>query len=212
MDLLAHAFFNGSVSLNIVTFIVPDDWTKSSGDVGHIYFDVFHSFIGTNLTDTFSANNPATLKTYPVYSSMFGLNLKAAFLTEKWTINAVAQMFEIHPWSSTINPNLNVQTANVSDVYLTQNAKKSFIRGSNPPYFQFDVEVQYNTSAAASSTAGNQSTTTNNSNAFIRYSYAANFANPAGNHYPNNYFQLQLYDALRHLMLDYYKSRNAEAK
>lgn len=195
LDLLAHAFYNGELALNIVTFILPNEWNGCKGDAAHLYVDFFSSFIATHVTDTFTKSDPSTLKTYIVESSIFGINAKAAFTTPAFNIEAAAKIFEIHPWSSTVNPNLNVQTASESDVYLKQNTNKTFIRQSNPPYFQFDIMVQYNTGTLPAVSA-NQSKTASNSNVFLKFSHITNFANPTGNHYSNSYFQLQLGYAL----------------
>lgn len=198
LDLLAHSYFNGNIALNLVTFVVPENWRKhqGKGDLGHVYFDIFTSFLVTKVTDTLLANDPATVKLYNVKSSVVGLNLKAAFNSTDWNIEASFKPFIILPWSSYLNHNMNVQSGDYSSGSLAQNATKPFSLSKNPVYFQFDVDIHYLTGKQPSNSGGNVTSNTSNSNAFIRFSHITNMRNNSGNHYPNNYWLLQLGYAL----------------
>ena len=194
LDLLAHSYFDASFSLNILTFILPKSWgTSPSGDMAHIYFDLFASLAVTNVTDTFSKSSPATDLNYNIKSNVFGLNVKASFsdaFNTNFNIDLGYRLMYISPSSSTINPNQSPQNSNVGSINYQQNSSKDFLTKGNYPYNQFEVLVSYNTGAGG--TTSNQSATTSNSNVFLKYTYVSNYAGVNSKHYANNYFQFQI--------------------
>lgn len=194
LDLFSHAYFNGNLSLNIVTFVVPKYWKEKKGDMAHIYLDLITSMATTRVCDSSKGNTAETVKTYIVKNNILGLNLKAAFqnvFDTRFSIEAAAKSYYIFPSTSTFNYKLNPHVENIEDVYSAKNLNKPFTAEKNKPYVEFGVQVLYSTGANPPE-SGNQDKTSSNSNIFIRYNYITNFAKQAGKRYPNNFFQFQI--------------------
>jgi hypothetical protein len=200
LDLFSHSYFNGNLSLNLLTFVVPKNWKKNEGDMAHIYLDFFSSLAITNVIDTLKKNDPATSKSFNVKSNVFGLNLKAAFsnaFDTRFNIEVASRVLWLSPSSGSINSKLNPQQSDIPDLSNTLNTSKSLVAENNFPYAQFDVLVQYLTGNNAVTTTSNQDNNTiSNSNIFLKYSYTTNTAKGFGKRYPNNYFQFQIGYAL----------------
>ncbi|MBN8785474.1 MAG: hypothetical protein J0I84_00135 [Terrimonas sp.] len=195
MDLLAHSYFNGSLALNIVTYVAPK-YPGGKGDLGHIYFDLFSSYVVSNVTDTLTKDDPATTKAYSVKSFLVGGNIKAAFLGSQWNIEGSCKGFLTLPWSSSVNAILSPQTNDVRNISLAQNIDRNLFRSGNRFYTQFELHVQYNTGKLPEGSGGKESKETNNSNIFLRFISTTNWAGLGSKYYPNNYWQIQLGYAL----------------
>ncbi|NIG56444.1 hypothetical protein [Chitinophaga sp. Cy-1792] len=193
LDLLAHAYFNGTFNLNALSFIVPMNWnTNPSGDMAHIYLDFIFGLAVTNVTDTLKASTPATDKLYNIKSNYYGFNLKASFsdaFKSNFNIELAYKMLLIAPSTSIVNPNENPQNSNVSSIHYPANSTKSFLNKGKYPYNQFDVWISYNTGSGSN---GNQQAAKSNSCIFIKYTLISNWAGASSRHYANNYFQFQI--------------------
>lgn len=195
MDLLAHAYFNGTLGLNVFTYIVPK-FPGRKGDLGHIYFDLFTSYVVSNVTDSLTKDDPASNKTYSVKSYLLGGNLKASFVGSQWNIETSCKGFVTFPWSSAVNATLGPLTSDVRNISLAQNTDRKSFRSGNRFYTQFELHVQYNTGNLPEGSGGKESKTSNNSNIFLRFTSTTNWAGLGSKFYPNNYWQIQLGYAL----------------
>lgn len=185
LDLFAHAHLNANATLNILTYILGENWKAHSGDMAHIYLDAFTSLLITNVTDTTARNIGSSKKTYNVKSNIYGLAISGIFknaFESKFSIKGGWKLFWIFPYSSSVSGNLNPQNNNIHDLHLQQNSTKNFSLDKRFPYYTFDVLMKYMTSKKEE----------DNSNIFLHYAYTSNFASKKSTNFYNNYFQFQL--------------------
>ncbi len=205
LDLLSHAYFNGTVDANIFTFVIPKIWKQHSGDMGHIYLDIMSSLAVTNVIDSFPTatgntnpmNTNSNNQVYNIKSNIWGLNLKGHFngvFNKNLNVDGGAKLFYVFPSSKIISPDLSPQSSDLSSYnsdsiykYTTKtqiSTLNSFLTtGKNViPYYTLDLMFSYNTG----------STENNNSNIFIRYQYTSNMIRSFSSNAPNNYWQFQI--------------------
>ncbi len=187
LDLLAHAYFNANLGINILTYILPKN--HKTGDLGHAYLDFLSSLVITNVTDTLKSNDDETNIKYNIKSSLFGLRLGAKFtklFNTRFGFEGGAEVFQIYSLSSTVNNSLNPQGSNIADLSLDWNKDKDFAYTKTPTYFKLDFLISYNTAADEKK----------ESNVFLHYAFTSNYAKRNNRNHPNNYFQFQIGYAL----------------
>jgi hypothetical protein len=190
LDLLAHAYLDAKMSLNLLTLILPKKNHSTNGDLCHVYLNGTLAFLATNVTDTLTKDISATTKTYAVHSLMFGGDITGKFekiFNSNFQIQIGFKMFCIYPSTSTFNPALNPQSTNVKDIYNAQNNLKSLEHRKSPLYYNLDGLISYNTASDPSKST---------SNVFLHYSLTSNLAKTFGKNFANNYFQFQIGYAL----------------
>lgn len=200
LDLYAHSYFNGSININMLTYIMPENWKLHTGDMAHIYLDFFSSLITTNVIDTGISSSPATNKTYNIKSNLMGFTAKASFnkvFNTNFMIEIGTKLFWLNPSSKIVNGSLNPQNSEISGTndptlsYVSRSDTATLngflVKGKNvPPYYAIEALIQYNTGK----------TSDNSSNVFLHYQYVTNFAGNRLNNFSSNYWQFQLGYAL----------------
>ncbi len=185
LDLLAHAYFNGNLGLNLFTYVMPKEWAgKHKGDLGHIYFDVMTSLLLTDVYDTLHSRQ------YNVKTNLWGLNAKAILQdvgASRFTIEAGGKLMWLFPSSNSVNSNLSPQISNVGDLDLNPSLNLEIQNKNVIPYFEFGAVVEYATGKVKESAEAKD-----NSHIFIRYSYTSNYIKNTAPNFRNNYFQFQI--------------------
>ena len=207
LDLYTHAYFNGSLYLNLFTFVMPQtahflhkrdtsNRDRYKGDGAHFYLDAFTTLALANVIDS-GMSHPSTgtlnpTQTYTMKTNLYGLSFKYkttdGVYNTPFNIELGLQLFWLFTSSNSINPNLNPQYNSIRDFNNAQNSS-THILASTPqvyPYLALNALVQYNTNRGNSS-----------SNIFLHYRYIDNYTYDFSNsHYHNNFFEFQLGYAL----------------
>lgn len=200
MDLYGRSYFNGSLNINLLTYLMPKTWSNHRGSMGHIYLDLISTLLVTNVTDTGTATTyfgePSYKKEYNIKTNLAGLSLKARFnnvFHTNFQIEINPKLIWLFPSTKSFTTNLSPQNADVAtyhdSIFRYQNSYEratldGFIEpGKNvKPFMATQVLIQYNTGHDEKDV----------SNIFIKYDYVSNFVGNNTKGYHNNFWQFQI--------------------